>query len=150
MACYIARSDLYAALQQRCERVRKPRSTVLFRRGEKAFGVFLVVRGAVNLDFGVDTSIALTNACGPGTLIGLPASLAGTNYSMTATVTDDAELGFLTVEALVSLLRKHTALCQQLLSILSARVAHSEQVTKALLRKEKLPRLELGVTLGVT
>ena len=143
MACYIARSDLYAALQQRCERVRKPRLTVLFRRGEKAFGVFLVFRGTVSLDFGVDASTAL--ACGPGTLVGLPASLTRTNYSMTATVTDDAELGFLTLQALVSLLRKHPDLCQQLLTILSAKVAHSEQVTKALLRNEEPPRLELGV-----
>ena len=146
MACYIARSDLYAALEQCCERVRKPRSTVLFRRGEKAFGVFLVLRGTVSLDFGVDASTALASTCGPGALVGLPASLTRTNYSMTATVTDDAELGFLTLQALVSLLRKHPELCQQLLTILSAKVAHSEQVTKALLRNEKLPRLELGVT----
>jgi CRP-like cAMP-binding protein len=117
----------------------------LFRRGEKAFGVFLVVRGTVNLDLGVDTSTALTSACGPGTLVGLPACLAGTNYSMTATVTDDAEVGFLTLQEVVSLLRKHPELCQQLLSILSARVADSERATKALLHNERLPRLELGV-----
>jgi CRP-like cAMP-binding protein len=146
MACYIAGSDLYAALEPRCEKVRKPRSTVLFRRGEKAFGVFLVLRGTVSLDFGVDAPTALASACGPGALVGLPASLSRTNYSMTATVTDDAELGFLPLQALVSLLRKHPELCQQLLTILSAKVAHSEQETKALLRKERLPRLELGVT----
>ena len=146
MACYIAGSDLYAALEPRCERVRKQRSTVLFRRGEKAFGVFLVLRGTVRLDFGVDTSTALASACGPGALVGLPASLSRTNYSMTATVTDDAELGFLSLEALVSLLRKHPELCRQLLTILGAKVAQSEQVTKALLRKERVPGLELGVT----
>jgi CRP-like cAMP-binding protein len=146
MACYIAGSDLYAALEPRCEKVRKPRSTVLFRRGEKAFGVFLVLRGTVNLDLGVDASAALTSACGPGALIGLPASLTRTNYSMTATVTDDAELGFLPLQALLLLLRKHPELCQQLLTILSAKVAHSEQETKALLRKERLPSLQLGVT----
>jgi CRP-like cAMP-binding protein len=145
MACYIARTDLYPALDQRCERVRKARSTVLFRRGETAFGVFLVVRGTVSLDFGVDTSTALSSACGPGTLVGLPACLAGSNYSMTATVTDDAELGFLTLHELVSLLRKQPELCQQLLSILSARIADSERATKALLHNERLPRLELGV-----
>jgi len=145
MACYIAHSDLYAALEQRCERVRKPRSTVLFRRGEKAFGMFLVLRGAVCLDFGVDVSTALASACGPGALVGLPAALTRTNYSMTATVTDDAELGFLTPQALVSVLRQQPELRRQLLTILSAKVAYSEQVTKALVRKEKLPGLELGL-----
>ena len=75
----------------------------------------------------------------------MPATLTRTTYSMTATVTDDAELGFLTPQALVSLFRKQPELRQQLLTILSAKVAHSEQVTKALLRKEKLPRPELGL-----
>jgi CRP/FNR family transcriptional regulator, cyclic AMP receptor protein len=144
MACYIAGSDLFAALEQRCERVRKPRSSVLFRRGEKAFGMFLVLRGTVSLDFGVDAPTALASTCGPGALVGLPTTLTRTNYRMTATVTDDAELGFLTPQALVSLLRKQPELRLQLLTILSAKVAHSEQVTKALLRNEKLPRLEWG------
>jgi CRP/FNR family transcriptional regulator, cyclic AMP receptor protein len=144
MACYIAHSDLYAALEQRCERVRKPRSTLLFRRGEKAFGMFLILRGTVSLDFGVDVSTALASSCGPGALVGLPATLSRTNYSMTATVTDDAELGFLTPDVLVSLLRQQPELRQQLLTILSAKVAHTEEVTEALLRKEELPRLELG------
>lgn len=138
------RSDLYAVLEQRCQRVRKPKSTVLFRRGEKAFGMFLVLRGTVSLDFGVDASTGLASACGPGALVGLPATLTRTNYSMTATVTDDAELGFLTPQVLVSLLREHPELRQQLLTILSAKVAHCEQVTKALLRQEKLPGLGLG------
>jgi hypothetical protein len=56
MACYVAHSDLYAALEKCCDRVRKPRSTVLFRRGEKAFGMFLVFRGMVTLDLFFDTS----------------------------------------------------------------------------------------------
>jgi len=144
MACYIASVDLYVALEQRCKRVRKTRSTVLFRRGEKAFGVFLVLRGVVSLDFGVDTSSALARTFGPGALVGLPATLTGTNYSLTATVTEDAELGFLPPELLVSLLRTRPELCQPLLTILSAKVEHTEQVTKALLREEKMPRPEPG------
>jgi len=144
MACYIASADLYVALEQRCKRVRKTRSTVLFRRGEKAFGVFLVLRGVVSLDFGVDTSSALARTFGPGALVGLPATLTGTNYSLTATVTEDAELGFLPPELLVSLLRTRPELCQPLLTILSAKVEHTEQVTKALLREEKMPRPEPG------
>jgi CRP-like cAMP-binding protein len=144
MACYIAHSDLYAALERCCEKVRKRRSTVLFRRGEKAFGMFLVIRGTVSLDFGVDAPTALANVCGPGALVGLPATLSRANYSMTATVTENAELGFLSPEALVCLLRKQPELRQHLLTILSAKAAHSEQVAKALRRNERLPELELG------
>ena len=144
MACYIAHSDLYAALERRCERVRKRRSTVLFRRGEKAFGMFLVIRGTVSLDFGVDASTVLANVCGPGALVGLPATLSRTNYSMTATVTEDAELGFLARRDLVSLLHQHAELRQHVLAILSAKVARNEQVAKALRRKEKFPEPGLG------
>jgi hypothetical protein len=64
---------------------------------------------------------------------------------MTATVTADAELGFLATQALESLLRTHPEFCQQLLLILGAKIAHTDQVTKALVRKEKLPKLESGV-----
>jgi len=58
MARYNAPPDLHAMVVQHCERVRKPRSTVLFRRGEKAFGMFLIRSGTVSLDFGVDAAAA--------------------------------------------------------------------------------------------
>lgn len=145
MARYTATPDLFAALEERCERTRKARSTILFRRGEQAIGMFLVIRGTVGLDFGVDSSMGLANTYGPGALVGLPATLTKRNYSMTATVTQDAELGFLSTEALTSLLREQPGFCRELLEILGAKLSHTEQVTKALLRKEKLPKLESGV-----
>jgi CRP-like cAMP-binding protein len=114
--------DLYPALERHCEKVRKPRSTVLFRRGEKAVGIFVVLRGTVVLDLGVDGSGALASTCGSGALVGLPATLVRGTYSMTATVVDDAELGFLPTEELLSLFRKHPELCQQLLKMLGAKV----------------------------
>jgi CRP-like cAMP-binding protein len=107
--------------------------------------MFLVLKGTVSLDFGVDGAVGLTSTYGAGALVGLPATLARRDYSMTATVTHDAELGFLTAEALESLLRIHPEFCLELLGILGAKIAHTEQVTKALLRKEKLPRLESGI-----
>ena len=107
--------------------------------------MFLIFKGTVSLDFGVDGSVGLASAYGPGALLGLPATLTRRDYSMTATVTDDAELGFLTTQVLESLFRSHPELCQELLAILSAKVGHTEEVTKVLFRKEKLPRLTSGV-----
>lgn len=145
MACNIASPDLYDALEGCCDKVRKSKSTVLFRRGDKAFGMYLVLRGTVSLDFGVDGSAAVATVCGAGALVGLPATLSGGNYSMTATVADDAELGFITPESLVLLLRENPELCQELLRILSDKIAHSHQVTKALLHHEKVPTSNSGV-----
>jgi len=90
MADDTASANLHHVLEQRSEKVQKPRLTVLFRRGEKASGMFVVLSGKVSLDAGVDSALART--CGPGALVGLTSTLIRNNYSMTATVTEDAEL----------------------------------------------------------
>jgi CRP-like cAMP-binding protein len=77
------------------------------------------------LDFGVDGAAGLASTNGPGALVGLPATLTNRDSSMTATVTDDAELGFLTAEALQSLLRERPELCQELLVILGEKLAQN-------------------------
>ncbi len=100
--------------------------------------MFVVLTGKVILDFGVDGSLAMNHSYGPGALVRLPATLTKRNYSMTATVTQDAERGFWPSEALNSLLRKRPDLCQQLLAILSEKISENQQVAKALLSKEKV------------
>ena len=84
----------------------------------------------------MDGSNPLNKAYGPGALIGLPATLTGRTYTMTATVTADAELGFLSVKELKSLLREQPALQLQLLDILSAKLAQVDQAKKAMLINE--------------
>jgi len=134
MARHNASPDLHSALTQRCERIRKARSTVPFRRGEPAFGMFIILRGTVRLDFGVDGAVAVASVCGPGALVGLPATLTKRHYSMTATVMTDAELGFLTSEALECLLREHPEFRQELRGVLAAKVARNDKVKKARLQ----------------
>jgi CRP-like cAMP-binding protein len=56
-----------------------PRYSVLFRRGEKAVGMFVVFSGKVSLDFGIDSSLVRTY--GAGALVGLPATITGRNRS---------------------------------------------------------------------
>jgi CRP-like cAMP-binding protein len=146
MAPYYAPPDLHQALQQRYEITQKPRLSILFRRGQAPVGIFLVISGAVRLDFGVDISNTLNRVYGPGALLGLPATLTSRNYSMTATVTDDAELGFLSADSFKSLLREQPQLCRQLLDILSAQVSQIEDQARAeMLGKRKAPESELGL-----
>ncbi len=132
-----ASANLHHVLEHRSEKVHKPRSTVLFRRGEKASGMFVVLRGKVSLDVGVDAALART--CGPGALVGLPSSLTQHSYCMTATVTEDAELGFWSPDALDSLLRTNPELSQPLLAILAAKIAENHEVERALLARDKQP-----------
>jgi CRP-like cAMP-binding protein len=94
--------------------------------------MFLILSGMVALDFGVDGSSSLSNAYGPGALVGLPATLTGRTYSMTATVTDDAEQGFISISSqdLRDLLKECPQLCRQLLDILSAKLSHTYETQK--------------------
>ena len=116
MAVNSCSADLQSVLEQRCERITRPKCTVLFRRGEKASGMFVLFSGKVTLGFGLD---AANRSCGPGALVGCYSAITGHNYGMTATVTEDAELGFLSGQVLDSLLHERPELCQQLLTILA-------------------------------
>ena len=139
MASCTAPTNLSTFLEQNCERMHKPRSAVLFQRGEKAFGMFLVFSGRVRLNAGIDE--ALARCYGPGALIGLPATLSKRTYSMTATVMEDAELGFLPPPVLDSLIRDNPDLCQELVTILSERMVQIQQLQRELLHKEReVPR----------
>lgn len=137
MAGYSVRSCLQITLEKQGERIRKSKSDVLFRRGEQGRGMFLVLSGKVTLDFGVDSAFARTY--GPGALVGLPATLTRQNYSMTATVTEDAELGFWSFQALDSLLMQNPGFCQELLAILGERMDENRKIAQALLTKDAKP-----------
>ena len=120
-----ASAHLGYVLEQGSEKIRKPKSAVLFRRGDTARGMFFVFSGKVSLDLGVDSVVA--RSYGAGALIGLPSTLTHQNYSMTATVTEDAELGFLTPQALESLLRQHPDLYPPLLFVIGEKIAESRE-----------------------
>ncbi len=136
-----ASAYLRYALLQHTEKIREPKSTVLFRRGDRACGMFVVLTGRVSLHLGVDSIVG--RSYGAGALIGLPSTLTRQNYSMTATVTEDAELGFLPPEALESLLRQHPDLYPPLLFFLGEKIAESRENEGTLLDR-RVP--ETGAT----
>jgi len=129
--------DLQTSLRLHGVSIRKVKTDVLFQRGQKAVGMFVIVRGRVSLDFGVDSAFA--RVYGPGALVGLPATLTRRNYAMTATVTEDAELVFWSLRDLDALLQKRYDFCRQLLEILGERMAENQKMMKAMLRKDQQP-----------
>ena len=130
-------NDLLGVLEACSQRMFQPKSTVLFRRGEKASGMFAVLGGRVSLDFGVDSRSA--QFYGPGALVGLPATLTRSNYSMTATVAEDATLGYLPREVLEPLLRNNPSLTQELLVILGEKTLEMKRMKQGLLESDRLP-----------
>jgi CRP-like cAMP-binding protein len=125
-------SSLQSVLEQHSERISKPKSSVLFRLGEKASGMFVILSGRVKLDFGVASADC---TYGPGALVGLPSTITRRNSSVTATVTEDAELGFLSPERLDSLLHQRPELCEKLLVILGERFTDNHRFVHALLKQ---------------
>jgi CRP-like cAMP-binding protein len=67
--------------------------------------------------------------------VGLPASLSDSAYSLTAEVSEDAELVFLSRQRLLDLLREKPELCFQVMSILTEELTQTrtalERVRKA-------------------
>src|SRR5215471_15183348 len=122
--------DLLSILQGRCGRIRKPKNSILFREGDKSVGVFVVLSGSVRLDFGVDCP--LSRLYGPGSLLGLPATMTKSRYSMTATIREDAEVGLWSPAALNALLVERSELCQQLLVLLCEKMLDNHEIMKVL------------------
>ncbi len=135
-----AQIDLQTVLAEHSDKVSKPKGTVLFHRGTDAVGMFVVLSGKVRLDFGVDSPFSRT--FGAGALVGLPATLTGRKYSMTATVTQNAELGFLDRKTLDQFLRQHPEYCRILLEILGEKMAENQRIARALAMREQPPAQE--------
>ena len=104
-------TDLNAELDRLASTVSMPGGTLLFRCGDPVSGVFVIHRGAVTLFVDAPSkSPWLAKTLGPGEIAGLPAALTGI-YSLSARVTEDAELGFIPANQVSALLERSPHLC---------------------------------------
>jgi CRP/FNR family transcriptional regulator, polysaccharide utilization system transcription regulator len=104
-------------------RVTAPKGTVLFRRGEPSFGVFLVAKGRVGLRLDEKQGKSSWNrTASKGSIVGLPATLAATCYSLTAVTLEQAELAFIDRTVLVERIKSDPSLGLELICILGDEV----------------------------
>jgi CRP-like cAMP-binding protein len=115
--------ELKAELERLATIIFKPAGSLLFRRGDDASGVFVIHSGRVRLVLDYNTALYPAKILGPGAVIGLPATLSGKPYSLTATVIDDAEIAFVPHTAVVKSLKNNPPLCFQVMDILSCEIA---------------------------
>ncbi len=96
----------------------------LFKRCERARGVYLVESGKVELalEEGVRE---LSRICGPGSLLGLPSSMTGNDYSMSAQVLEPSVVRFIPRAEFLDFLRVSTDLCVEVLEVLATEVRHA-------------------------
>lgn len=82
------------------------KGAVLFRRGEPAFGIFLLRQGSISLrlESGEGNSI-LERTVTPDSIVGLPSTLSGGRYSLTAVTLEESELAFVNRQTLTELIK---------------------------------------------
>ncbi len=115
--------ELQAELERRATIVLKPKGAILFRRGDEVSGVFLIRSGLVSLALDCQTALYPPRTLGPGSIVGLPATVSGNPYSLTAKVVQDSELAFVPRDAVVECLRKAPLLCFQVMDMLSGEIS---------------------------
>lgn len=118
-----------------------PAGTVLFRRNEPSFGIFLVHQGRVSLRLeGTGKEVLVDRKAGPGSIIGLPATLSGSHYSLTAVTAVRCQLSFIKRETLLGAVRDNAELGVELLQALGEEVIAMRDVLASAPRHRKRDR----------
>ena len=95
---------------------RAPAGAVLFQRGQAAFGIFYVRSGSVSLRLDdAGHPAILDRTAGPGAIVGLPGTLSGPCYSLTAVTLERCELVFVGREKLLAAIKSDCELGMELL-----------------------------------
>jgi CRP-like cAMP-binding protein len=102
--------------------------THLFRSGDQARGVFLVEEGSVTLTLD-DRGITYRRTVGPGSVLGLPATMCMKPYSLTAEINEPSRYVFVECETVKEFLRTRPDLCFQVVEILAREVREMRHAT---------------------
>lgn len=103
--------------------VSRGRATVLFKQGDKPLGIYLIEEGKVALHLDCGRRTFPTRVVGRGCVIGLPGTLSGTEYSLTAETLEECKLEFIPRERLLAFLRDNPGQCFQLVELLSKEIS---------------------------
>jgi CRP-like cAMP-binding protein len=130
-SAFVGDQDLLEILEERARPVEFCRDLVLFRQGDPPSGVFIVKNGFAVLTMTSSAKIVMQVVTGVDSILGLPAVLGDSPYSLTADVTVDSHVDFLAKEDLVELMRTDPLLSMMLLQILSGEIRAARQALAA-------------------
>ncbi len=115
---FLATPELAAALQPYGSALNLPAHKVLFERGQKAHGLYLLQSGSAKLMI----AGALDRRVGPGSLLGVPGTLSKGTYSLSAELLEESEVWFVPSERVTALLSEHPEVGFQMVQLLSREV----------------------------
>lgn len=102
-----------------------PKGAMLFVEGQPTRGVFVICTGRVKLCVSsAEGKTIILRIAEPGELVGLPSSVSGKPYSVTAEVLEPTQVNFIPREAFLEFLRKHSDAALRVAQLLSE-IVHS-------------------------
>lgn len=103
---------LMAELEEMSYTLLYPTGTVLFAEGEAARGVFIVATGRVKLSIcSGDGRTLILRLAEPGDIVGLPATLSGNAYEVTASAIGPCRCAFVKREPFLRLMNANKEIC---------------------------------------
>lgn len=129
-AAFVVCAELKAEWERRVSSVSKPRGAVLFQRGDQVSGAFLIHKGKVALELDPASAIYPTRTLGPGCVAGLPATVSGAAYSLTAKVVHDCELAYIPRKQVIKLLGANSRLCLLAMEMVSQEISRMRSAVK--------------------
>jgi CRP/FNR family transcriptional regulator, cyclic AMP receptor protein len=130
-----------------------PRGATLFVEGQTGRGVFILCTGGVKLSTSsIDGKTLIVRFSEPGEVLGLPATVTGTAYELTAEVVEPTQANFISREDFLNFLREHgevaLRVAQQLGETYHSAVAEMRTIGLSQSAGEKLARFILDLTAG--
>jgi CRP/FNR family cyclic AMP-dependent transcriptional regulator len=128
-----------------------PKGATLFVEGQAGRGVFILCSGQVKLSTSsIDGKTLIVRLSEPGEVLGLPSTVTGTPYELTADVVEPTQANFISREDFLAFLREHgdvaLRVAQQLGETYHAAVAEMRTIGLSRSAEEKLARFILDLT----
>lgn len=116
--------ELVAELKPLGSEITCTTGTALFREGDAAKGVYIVLEGHASLTMITENGdTVLVRSSGPGSLMGLPGTFLRGIYHLTANIDQDARLIFVERQKVLEFLRQRTDMYMLVLKVLGTEVS---------------------------
>jgi CRP/FNR family transcriptional regulator len=120
----------------------EPRGALLFSEGRPSKGIYVLCEGRAKLSICSETGKRLMlRIAGPGEVLGLGATIAGTPYEVSAELLDSSQVVYIRRKDLLKFLRDHREACMMVVSMLSQDLHGAyERVRSIGLSRSRRPR----------
>ena len=118
------------------------KGAVLFAEGRTSKGIYVLCDGRAKLSICSESGKRLMlRVAGPGEVLGLGATMAGTPYEVTTELLDASQVAFIKRKDLLKFLRDHRAACMMVVNMLSQDLHGAyERVRSIGLTRSRRPR----------